>query len=96
MSLNADTGIGCDTMADTTDHYPAGQHTEPPARSCSLCGDALVESQYPRHQLTLEDEAEETQNQLVNRRLCQTCWQTLYTALTDDTETGPAPSFPRT
>lgn len=83
-------------MTDTPDRSVAGRPEEDTARSCPLCGDAVVESQYPRHQLTLADEADAVQNRRVNHRLCQPCWQTLYTALSNDTETTQMPSFPQT
>lgn len=54
-------------------------------RSCPLCGDALVDTQYPRRRITLEDEADGVQNRTVCCRLCQACWQTFYRALTNET-----------
>lgn len=54
-------------------------------RSCPLCGDVLVDAQYPRCRITLEDEADGVQNRLVSCRLCQACWQTLYRDLTNET-----------
>lgn len=63
-------------------------------RVCPLCGETFEEKQFPRHRITLEDEAEDTQNRLVSRRLCHACWDSLYTPLMEDTR--PDSSFPLT
>lgn len=81
-------------MVDSIDCNPA-EHDGSAPRSCPLCGDALANSGYPRHRITLEDEAEDTHNRLVNRRLCQACWQTFYASLSDETVPA-ASSFPLT
>lgn len=70
-------------MTETTDRTHSDQYDKPSSRSCPLCGDTIVDGQYPRHRLTLADEADDVENRRVNGRLCQTCWRTLYASLTD-------------
>lgn len=63
---------------------PSDRCTESPSRSCPLCGEPLRESQYPRHGITLADESDTAPNQLVDGRLCENCWNGLYTELVAD------------
>ena len=49
--------------------------------TCPLCNDNVVESQYPRHRLILEDESEEAANRREEERLCEECWTTIRAEL---------------
>jgi hypothetical protein len=71
-------------MVGPTDRDPSEQREKTSPRSCALCGDHQSQSQRPRHQVLLEDEAPASNSRIVSHSVCATCWETLYTALAEN------------
>lgn len=73
-------GVAVCFMGDRVDRSPRQAPEESPSlnHSCPLCGTPIVEGQYPRHQICLEDEADGARNRIIAQRLCPDCWHDLY------------------
>lgn len=68
-------------MVDSS-HRPHRDRSSAPTATYPFCG-TQVAQQYPRHRITLEDEADTVSTRIVNRRLCAECWDALYPVLAE-------------
>lgn len=50
---------------------------------CPLCRDHVADSPYPRHMIILQDESDTAQNRRIERRLCHSCWEALFSDLSE-------------